>query len=81
MLFGSVLLFCSQQLVNVQWSDDSKRVVAVGDGKERFGAVFLFDSGSSVGEISGHGTLLYAHINIPSAFLCLVLLFVFREYN
>lgn len=38
---------------DLQWSDDSKRIVAVGEGKDRFGAVFLWDSGSSVGEISG----------------------------
>jgi len=42
-------------ILDLQWSDDSKRIVAVGEGKERFGAVFLWDSGSSVGEISGHG--------------------------
>lgn len=41
-------------VTDLQWSDDSKRIIAVGEGKERFGAVFLWDSGSSVGEISGH---------------------------
>jgi len=41
-------------ILDLQWSDDSKRIIAVGEGKERFGAVFLWDSGSSVGEISGH---------------------------
>jgi len=40
--------------LDLQWSDDSKRIIAVGEGKDKFGAVFLFDSGSSVGEISGH---------------------------
>lgn len=30
------------------------RVVAVGEGKEKFGSAFTFDSGNSVGEISGH---------------------------
>jgi WD40 repeat protein len=44
----------SGPILDLQWSDDSKRIVAVGEGKERFGAVFLWDSGSSVGEISGH---------------------------
>jgi WD40 repeat protein len=42
-------------ILDLQWSEDSKRIVAVGEGKERFGAVFLWDSGSSVGEITGHG--------------------------
>eukprot|EP01119_Soliformovum_irregulare_P024569 TRINITY_DN883_c0_g1_i1.p1 TRINITY_DN883_c0_g1~~TRINITY_DN883_c0_g1_i1.p1 ORF type:complete len:602 (-),score=207.47 TRINITY_DN883_c0_g1_i1:174-1979(-) len=41
-------------ILDLQWSDDSKRIVAVGEGKEKFGSVFLFDSGSSVGEITGH---------------------------
>eukprot|EP01114_Cavostelium_apophysatum_P020409 TRINITY_DN682_c0_g1_i1.p1 TRINITY_DN682_c0_g1~~TRINITY_DN682_c0_g1_i1.p1 ORF type:complete len:604 (+),score=185.68 TRINITY_DN682_c0_g1_i1:158-1969(+) len=41
-------------VLDLQWSDDSKRIIAVGDGKERFGAVFLWDTGSSVGEITGH---------------------------
>eukprot|EP00013_Stygamoeba_regulata_P019684 CAMPEP_0177658450 /NCGR_PEP_ID=MMETSP0447-20121125/16810_1 /TAXON_ID=0 /ORGANISM="Stygamoeba regulata, Strain BSH-02190019" /LENGTH=600 /DNA_ID=CAMNT_0019163043 /DNA_START=46 /DNA_END=1848 /DNA_ORIENTATION=- len=36
------------------WSEDSKRIVAVGDGKEKFGVPFFFDTGASVGEISGH---------------------------
>jgi WD40 repeat protein len=44
----------SGPITDLQWSDDSKRIVAVGEGKEKFGSVFLFDSGSSVGEITGH---------------------------
>jgi len=41
-------------ITDLQWSEDSKRIIAVGEGKDRFGSVFLFDSGSSVGEITGH---------------------------
>jgi len=48
----------SGPISDLQWSDDSKRIVAVGDGKEKFGSVFLFDSGSSVGEITGHTKLI-----------------------
>ena len=33
---------------------DSQRIIAVGDGKERFGHCITADSGNSVGEISGH---------------------------
>ncbi|TPX48017.1 hypothetical protein SeLEV6574_g02305 [Synchytrium endobioticum] len=36
------------------WDHESKRIIAVGDGKEKFGHAFFFDSASSVGEISGH---------------------------
>lgn len=39
---------------DLQWSPDSKRLVVVGEGREYFGRVFLWDSGSSVGEIQGH---------------------------
>jgi len=48
------LKMLSGPILDLQWSDDSKRIVCVGEGKEKFGAVFLFDSGSSVGEITGH---------------------------
>eukprot|EP00288_Rhodomonas_lens_P006698 CAMPEP_0177727662 /NCGR_PEP_ID=MMETSP0484_2-20121128/20445_1 /TAXON_ID=354590 /ORGANISM="Rhodomonas lens, Strain RHODO" /LENGTH=603 /DNA_ID=CAMNT_0019240339 /DNA_START=48 /DNA_END=1859 /DNA_ORIENTATION=- len=39
---------------DLQWSPDSQKIVAVGDGRGCFGRVFTFDTGSSVGEISGH---------------------------
>jgi WD repeat-containing protein 1 (actin-interacting protein 1) len=38
---------------DIAWSDDSKRLAVVGDGKEKFGRVFFSDTGASVGEISG----------------------------
>lgn len=44
----------SAPVTDLAWTEDSKRIVAVGDGRDRFGAAFMFDSGSSVGEISGH---------------------------
>jgi WD40 repeat protein len=36
------------------WSEDSKRILVGGEGREKFGHVFMMDGGSSVGEISGH---------------------------
>ncbi|WFD32119.1 WD40 repeat-like protein [Malassezia sp. CBS 17886] len=36
------------------WDGESKRILAVGEGRERFGHAFLVDAGSSAGEISGH---------------------------
>eukprot|EP00727_Mastigamoeba_balamuthi_P005604 m51a1_g1663 putative wd40 repeat-containing protein (604) ;mRNA; f:376123-378700 len=51
------------------WSADSQRIVVVGDGKERYGAVFMWDAGSSVGEISGHTkTLMSADIKSTRPF-------------
>jgi len=41
-------------IADIAWSDDSKRLAIVGDGKEKFGAAILWDTGSSVGEIIGH---------------------------
>ncbi|CAG8532420.1 8346_t:CDS:10, partial [Racocetra persica] len=44
----------SGRINDIAWDSESKRMIAVGDGKERYGRAFLFDTGSSVGEISGH---------------------------
>ncbi|KAH3760288.1 WD40 repeat protein 2 [Pelomyxa schiedti] len=45
---------------DIVWSPDSKHILAVGDGKERFGNVFMWDAGSTVGEITGHSKCLMA---------------------
>jgi len=39
---------------DIAWTSDSQRLIIVGDGKEKFGVAILWDSGSSVGEITGH---------------------------
>ncbi|CEP08536.1 hypothetical protein [Parasitella parasitica] len=44
----------SSEIKDIAWDSESKRLIAVGDGKERFGHAFLFDTLSSVGEIIGH---------------------------
>lgn len=41
---------------DLTWDGDSARIIAVGDGKERFGHCITADSGNSVGEISGHSS-------------------------
>ena len=43
---------------DLAWDGDSARIIAVGDGKERFGHCITADSGNSVGEISGHSALI-----------------------
>lgn len=50
----------SGRINDISWDFESKRLLAVGQGKERFGHVFMFDSGSSVGEISGHSKAITA---------------------
>ncbi|OLY84098.1 Actin-interacting protein 1 [Smittium mucronatum] len=39
---------------DLQWDSDNQRILAVGEGKEKFGQIFTFDSGNSVGTIDGH---------------------------
>lgn len=38
---------------DIAWSADNQRIVVVGEGRERFGHVFMAETGTSVGEISG----------------------------
>lgn len=38
---------------DISWSNDNQRMVVVGEGRERFGHVFMAETGTSVGEISG----------------------------
>jgi WD40 repeat protein len=44
----------SGRINDIAWDGDSQRIIAVGDGKQRYGHCFTWDSGNSVGEIYGH---------------------------
>ncbi|WVO18639.1 hypothetical protein L204_106358 [Cryptococcus depauperatus] len=44
----------SGKINDIAWDGESKRIIVGGEGKDRFGAAFLVDSGSSCGEITGH---------------------------
>ncbi|KAJ3333532.1 hypothetical protein HDU93_008486, partial [Gonapodya sp. JEL0774] len=44
----------SGKINDLAWDSESKRIIAVGEGRDKFGHAFLYDSGSSVGEIGGH---------------------------
>ena len=44
----------SGAIKDIAWSPDSKRLAISGEGREKFGHIILWDSGSSVGEITGH---------------------------
>ncbi|AUB27811.1 WD-repeat protein [Cryptococcus neoformans Bt1] len=39
---------------DLAWDGESKRIIVGGEGKDKFGAAFFMDSGSSCGEIAGH---------------------------
>jgi WD40 repeat protein len=41
-------------IADIAWTEDSKRIAVVGAGREKMGEAFLFDSGASVGEVTGH---------------------------
>ncbi|KAL8702816.1 MAG: hypothetical protein Q9201_004005 [Fulgogasparrea decipioides] len=41
---------------DLAWDGDSARIIAVGNGKEKYGHCITADSGNSVGEISGHSS-------------------------
>lgn len=43
---------------DLAWDGESKRIAVVGEGREKFGAFFLVDSGSSCGELGGHGKVV-----------------------
>jgi len=44
----------SGPILDLQWSDDSKRIIAVGEGREKYAVAFMWDTGASVGDLSGH---------------------------
>ncbi|KAJ7204799.1 WD40 repeat-like protein [Mycena pura] len=50
----------SGRINDLEWDGESKRIIAVGDGREKFGHAFMMDSGSSTGEISGHAKAINA---------------------
>lgn len=45
---------------SIAWDADSSRVIAVGQGKDKFGHCFTWDSGNSIGEIQGHAESINA---------------------
>ncbi|KAL7275049.1 WD40 repeat-like protein [Rhizina undulata] len=48
----------SGPIKDIAWDGESQRIIAVGDGKERFGHCISFDTGNSVGVISGHSSAI-----------------------
>ncbi|XP_068171887.1 WD repeat-containing protein 1 [Antennarius striatus] len=44
----------SCEIKDIAWSGDGKRIGIVGNGRQNFASVILWDTGSTVGNISGH---------------------------
>lgn len=45
---------------SISWDADGTRIIAVGEGKEKFGHCFSWDSGNSIGDIQGHAATVNA---------------------
>ncbi|KAI0346150.1 WD40 repeat-like protein [Trametopsis cervina] len=50
----------SGRINDLAWDGESKRIIAVGEGREKFGQAFMMDGGSSTGEIIGHSKVVNA---------------------
>ncbi|KAL6306374.1 WD40 repeat-like protein [Sparassis latifolia] len=50
----------SGRVKDLAWDGESKRIIAVGDGRDKFGHAFMMDTGSSTGEIIGHSKIISA---------------------
>ncbi|KAF9077415.1 WD40-repeat-containing domain protein [Rhodocollybia butyracea] len=50
----------SGKINDLEWDGESKRIIAVGDGKEKFGQAFMMDTGTSSGDITGHSKVINA---------------------
>ncbi|TRM63711.1 WD40-repeat-containing domain protein [Schizophyllum amplum] len=50
----------SGRVNDLEWDGESKRIIAVGDGRDKFGHAFMMDTGTSTGEISGHSKTINA---------------------
>ncbi|RLV95205.1 Actin-interacting protein 1 [Spathaspora sp. JA1] len=45
---------------SIAWDGENSRIIAVGQGKEKFGHAFSWDSGNSIGDIQGHSSAINA---------------------
>ena len=50
----------SGPIKSIAWDSDNSRIIAVGQGKEKFGHAFTWDSGNSIGDIQGHSSTINA---------------------
>lgn len=50
----------SGRVNDLAWDGESKRMILVGDGKDKFGRPIIIDTGASCGEITGHSKVVNA---------------------
>ncbi|CAL9730446.1 actin-interacting protein 1 [Monosporozyma unispora] len=46
----------SGPITDISWDFEGRRLCVVGDGKDQFGSFISWDSGNSLGEVTGHST-------------------------
>ena len=56
----------SGPIKDLAWSPDNQRMVCVGEGREKFGHVFLADTGTSNGDITSLGPSTRATSGLPA---------------
>jgi hypothetical protein len=52
---------CAGAVKDLAWSEDSKRIVVGGDGRDKFGAAIMWDTGATVGEVCSQGITTPVH--------------------
>eukprot|EP01041_Mallomonas_annulata_P005977 gene5977-12054_t len=60
-----VMVFAGE-VKDLDWDFESKRIIAVGEGSESMAKIFVWDQGTTVGEISGHAKRILAASFKPS---------------
>lgn len=58
MILKSEFQVLAGKINDLVWDSESKRIIAVGHGSDKFGHAFSFDTGNSIGEISGHSATI-----------------------
>lgn len=53
-------------IADISWDMESRRLCVVGEGRDKFGAFISYDTGNSLGEISGHAQRINACAIKPS---------------
>lgn len=60
MIMKSEFQVLAGKINDLVWDSENKRIIAVGHGSDKFGHAFSFDTGNSIGEISGHSAAVNA---------------------
>ncbi|KAG9041224.1 WD40 repeat-like protein [Tulasnella sp. UAMH 9824] len=50
----------SGKVVDLAWDGESKRIILVGEAREKFGAAIMMDTGGTAGDILGHSKVINA---------------------